>query len=78
MKYSVNNDTKVNEIYLKYASELEKEHKGEIVAIDFINETILDILKQEKIPELINNLKKTKKRVAFRRIGSKEAVFHFR
>ncbi len=78
MDYSDSIDTKVDEIYSKHAAELEKEHNGEIVAIDFINETILEILKPDKIPELIKNLKKTKNKVALRKIGVKEAVYHFR
>ncbi len=73
-----NIDSKVNEIYLKHAAELEKEHDGDIVAIDLRKETIAGILKQENIPEWINNLKKGKKAVAFRKIGSKEAVYRFR
>lgn len=78
MDYSDSIDTKVDEIYSKHAAELEKEHSGEIVAIDFINEKILKILKPDKISELIKNLKKTQTKVAFRKIGEKEAVFHFR
>jgi hypothetical protein len=35
-------------------------------------------LKPDKISELIKNLKKTETKVAFRKIGEKEAVFHFR
>jgi hypothetical protein len=73
---SINN--KVDEIYSKHAAELEKEHKGEVVAIDLINKKILKILKPDKISELIKNLKKTETKVAFRKIGEKEAVFHFR
>ncbi len=41
MGYLNNIDSKVNEIYLKHAAELEKEHEGDIVAIDFIKETIV-------------------------------------
>ncbi|MCZ7356146.1 MAG: hypothetical protein O8C66_00205 [Candidatus Methanoperedens sp.] len=78
MDYLTNIDSKVNEIYLKHAAELEKEHEGEIVAIDFAKETIVGVLKQENIPEWIKNLKKSKKNVAFRKIGSKEAVYRFR
>ncbi len=48
MDYSDSIETKVNEIYSKHAIELEKEHNGEIVAIDFINEKILKILKPDK------------------------------
>ncbi len=73
-----NIDSKVNEIYLKHAVELEKEHDGDVVAIDFRKETIVGILKPENIPEWINNLKKGKRAVAFRKIGSKEAVYRFR
>ncbi|MFZ3058509.1 MAG: hypothetical protein WA102_02115 [Candidatus Methanoperedens sp.] len=78
MEYLNNIDSKVNEIYLKHAAELEKEHEGDIVAIDFIKETIVGVLKQENIPGWIKNLKKSKKTVAFRKIGSKEAVYRFR
>lgn len=78
MQYPVEIDAKVNEIYLKHAVELEKDHEGEIVAIDLINETIFKILRPDKITELIKSLKNTTNRVAFRKIGSKEAVFHFR
>ena len=78
MEYLTNLDSKVNEIYLKHAAELEKEHEGEIVAIDFTKETVVGVLKQESIPEWINKLKKGKNTVAFRKIGSKEAVYRFR
>lgn len=78
MEYLNNIDSKINEIYLKHAAELEKEHEGDIVAIDFTKETIVGILKQENIPEWIKNLKKSKKNVAFRKIGSKEAIYRFR
>ncbi len=78
MEYLNNIDSKINEIYLKYAAELEKEHEGDIVAIDFTKEKIVGILKQENIPEWIKNLKKSKKTVAFRKIGSKEAIYRFR
>jgi hypothetical protein len=76
MEYNI--DPKVNEIYLKHAAELEKEHSGDIVAIDIVKETIVGILKQENIPEWIKNLKKNKSTVAFRKIGTKEAVYRFR
>jgi hypothetical protein len=78
MEYLNNRNSKINEIYLKHAAELEKEHEGDIVAIDFTKETIVGILKQENIPEWIKNLKKDKKNVAFRKIGSKEAIYRFR
>ncbi len=78
MEHLNNIDSKVNEIYLKHAAELEKEHGGDIVAIDFIKETIVGVLKQENIPAWIKNLKKSKNTVAFRKIGSKEAVYRFR
>ncbi len=71
-------ELKVNEIYMQNATQLEREHSGEIVAIDYINETIAGIFKQEKIPEWINNFKLNKKKVAFRKIGAFEAVYHFR
>ena len=71
-------ELKVNEIYMQNANQLEREHSGEIVAIDYINETIAGIFKQEKIPEWINNFKLNKKKVAFRKIGAHEAVYHFR
>lgn len=48
-----------------------------IVAIDFKKEIIVGVLKQENIPEWIKNLKKSKNTVAFRKIGSKEAVYRF-
>ncbi|MDO8726997.1 MAG: hypothetical protein Q7J35_13085 [Candidatus Methanoperedens sp.] len=51
MEYLNNIDLKINEIYLKHAEELEKEHEGDIVAIDFVKETIVGVLKQENIPE---------------------------
>ncbi len=54
-------ESKVNEIYMNHAVELEREHTGEIVAIDYINETIARIFKQEKIPEWIHNFKMNKK-----------------
>lgn len=76
MKYSI--DSKINEIYLKHASELEKEHEGEIVAIDFRKEIIVGILKQENITDWINNFKKSNHSVVFRKIGSREAVYRFR
>jgi len=76
MEYDL--DSKVNEIYLKHAGELEREHAGEIVAIDIKNETIVGVLKQENIPEWVKNLKKSKRKVAFRKIGAKEAVYRFR
>ena len=78
MEYLNTIDSKVNEIYLKHAAELEKEHEGDIVAIDFTKETVVGVLKQENIPEWIKNLKKGKNTVAFRKIGSKEAVYRFR
>ncbi len=78
MEYLNNVESKVNEIYLKHAAELEKEHEGDIVAIDFTKETIVGILKRENIPEWIKNLKKGKKNVAFRKIGTQEAVYRFR
>ena len=78
MEYLNNIDSKINEIYLKHAAELEKEHEGDIVAIDFTKETIVGILKQENIPEWIKNLKKGKKNVAFRKIGSKEDIYRLR
>jgi len=78
MEYLNSIDLKINEIYLKHADELEKEHDGDIVAIDFVKETIVGVLKQENIPEWLKNLKKTKNTVAFRKIGSKEAVYRFR
>jgi len=71
-------ESKINEIYMKNATQLEKEHNGEIVAIDYINETVAGIFKQEKISEWINNFKINNKKVAFRRIGANEAVFRFR
>jgi len=71
-------ESKINEIYMKNATQLEKEHNGEIVAIDYINETVAGIFKQEKISEWINNFKRNDKKVAFRRIGANEAVFRFR
>jgi len=78
MEYLKNIDSKVNEIYMKHAAELEKEHAGDIVAIDFTKETIIGVLKQENIPEWIKKLKISKNRVAFRKIGTKEAVYRFR
>ena len=78
MEYLNTIDSKVNEIYLKHAAELEKEHEGEIVAIDFTKETVVGVLKQENIPEWLNKLKMGKNTVAFRKIGSKEAVYRFR
>ena len=71
-------ELKVNEIYMQNAAQLERDHTGEIVAIDYINETIAGIFKQEKIPEWINNFKLNKKKVAFRKIGAPEAVYRFR
>lgn len=71
-------ESKVNEIYMNHAVELEREHTGEIVAIDYINETIVGIFRQEKIPEWIKNFKMNKKKVAFRKIGAPEAVYRFR
>jgi len=71
-------ESKINEIYMKNATQLEKEHNGEIVAIDYINETVSGIFKQEQISEWINNFKRNNKKVAFRRIGANEAVFRFR
>lgn len=71
-------ELKVNEIYMLNAAQLEREHIGEIVAIDYINEKIEGIFKQEKIPEWINNFKMNKKKVAFRKIGATEAVYRFR
>jgi hypothetical protein len=71
-------ELKVNEIYMQNAAQLEREHTGEIVAIDYINEKIAGIFKPEKIPEWINNFKINKKKVAFRKIGATEAVYRFR
>ncbi|MCZ7393905.1 MAG: hypothetical protein ABOK23_00920 [Candidatus Methanoperedens sp.] len=78
MEYLNNIDSKVNEIYMRHATELEKEHTGDIVAIDFTKETVVGILKQENIPEWLKKLKNGKNTVAFRKIGSKEAVYRFR
>lgn len=78
MEYLNNIDSKVNEIYLKHAAELEKEHAGDIVAIDIKNETIVGVLKQDNIAEWVKNLKKSRHKVAFRKIGAKDAVYRFR
>ncbi len=71
-------DSKVNEIYLKHAAELEKEHAGDIVAIDIKNETIVGVLKQDNIAEWVKDLKKNRHKVVFRKIGAKDAVYRFR
>ncbi len=78
MEHLDNKDSKIDDIYLKHASELEKEHQGDIVAIDVTNETIVGVLKTENIPEWIKKFKKSKKSVAFRKIGAIEAVYRFR
>jgi len=78
MEYLNDLDSKVNEIYQRHAEKLEKEHAGDVVAIDITSGTIAGILKQENIPEWVKNLKKSRHKVAFRKIGAKEAVYRFR